>query len=172
MPNFERNRDSLIFELKDSKLIYDQERSILLCRLKKDGKKIWAKKIYDINYISNVIEDSGKFYIACESSENSGELLAVYKDDGKTGWFIPGKSFLQVIFEGYIYLIFIDEKNIYYLLKVDIDAGTTKWHHMIKNDLTDYTINEKSIELRYVSGKYETLSTSTGKLKTSGMVDG
>lgn len=159
--------NSQIFEMKRNSLIYDQAKSILLCRLKK-GNKLWARKVNDVNFISSVIEDDEKFYISFESGEKSGRFLAIDKKSGKTGWYIPGKSFLQVLFDGSLYLIFIDDQDRYYLLKVRRDNGKSVWHHRVDADLIEYRFKGQRIRLYYTSRKFETISAATGKLEYSG----
>lgn len=161
--------NSQIFEMKRNSLIYDQGKSILLCRLKTHGKrKLWARKVNDVNYISSVIEDDEKFYISFESGEKSGQFLAIHKENGKTKWYIPGKSFLQVLFDEALYLIFIDEQDRYYLIKVRRDNGKTVWHHLVDADLSEYRFKGQRIRLYYTSRKFETISAASGKLEYSG----
>jgi outer membrane protein assembly factor BamB len=160
--------NSQIFEMRRNSLIYDQVKSILLCRLKTDGnRKLWARKVNDVNYISSVIEDEEKFYISFESGEKSGQFIAIYKENGKTGWYIPGKSFLQVLFGGALYLIFVDEQDRYYLIKVRRDNGKTEWHYRVDGDLCEYRFKGQRIRLYYSSNKFETISALTGKLEYS-----
>lgn len=154
------------FTLKRNKLSYDEEKSMLVCNDRdKDGKKLWVKKIHEVGIISNIIEDDKNFYLACESGESSGSFLAIEKSSGNTVWFIPGKSFLQVFYMGFLYIIFVDDNEQYYLLKVERKKGRTKWHYRILNDLSEYHFSRKEIKLTYSSGKTECLSPATGKRK-------
>ncbi len=145
-------------------LRYDFDKSTLLCLDKSDNsKKIWIKKLNNITHVSNIIEDNKKYYIVCESGDINGQFLALSKDSGSTKWFIPGKSFMQVIFKGALYLIFIDDNNKYYLLKVRRDNGKTTWHHRVDQDLFEYSFSGNKITLSYSSKKKELLSIRTGK---------
>lgn len=159
------NLQTQTFEMRTGILIYDREKSILLCKNKTgENRKLWAKKINHIDHISNIIEDDKKYYVACESGEKNGQFIAVMKNSGRSSWFIPGKSYLNLIFGGFLYLIFIDENEDYYLLKVEREKGKLKWHHRIGIDLTEYRFSGRQIELIYASGKREILSPLTGKL--------
>ncbi|MCU0821428.1 MAG: hypothetical protein MUC95_03015 [Spirochaetes bacterium] len=152
------------FDMADSILKYDPGRSTLLCIDKSaKAKKIWIKKILDITDITNVFEDGKRYFIACESGEINGQFLALFRSSGSTAWFIPGKSFLQVLFEGFLYLIFIDENGHYYLLKVNCNNGKALWHHRLDPDLFEYAFTKKEVRLSYTSGKKEILSLRTGK---------
>jgi hypothetical protein len=158
------NLDARTFRMRSGTLVYDPVKSILLCRSGKDeNRKLWARKINDINRISGIIEDDKKYYIACESGENNGRFIAVMKNSGRTAWFIPGKSFLQIIFGGFLYLIFIDETGDYYLIRVEREKGQSKWHHRVSPDLSEYRFSGRQIELIYSSGEREIISPSTGK---------
>jgi outer membrane protein assembly factor BamB len=154
---------SQTFEMRNRKLVYDPVKSILLCRAKNDGKKLWAKKVAEIHSIVSIIEDNEKFYVSGESGEKSGQFLAVYKENGKAGWFIPGLSFMQVLYGGFLYLIFVDEKDEYYLLKVRKDNGKTVWYYQVENDLFEYRFKNQKIRLYYRSNKVETISIVSGK---------
>ncbi len=159
-----KNNNTQNFEMKNTILKYDPGKSTLLCLDKtKENKKIWIKKLMDISHVSSIIEDKNKYYIACESGEINGQFLALSKESGATQWFIPGKSFLQIIFEGFLYLIFVDESDRYYLLKVRRENGRASWHHMVDQDLYEYSFSKKKISLVYSSGKSESLSIRTGR---------
>ena len=150
--------------MEDSILKYDPDKSTLLCKMKSaDARKVWIKKLLEISDISNIIEDGKRYYLACESGERNGQFLALSKNSGTTVWFIPGKSFLQILFEGFLYLIFIDEYSHYYLLKVKCSNGKAVWHHRLDRDLFEYAFSKKDVKLCYSSGKKELLSLRTGK---------
>jgi len=153
--------DSQIFELESDVLAYDWEKSILLCRSKSSGRKKWAKKIEPC-LINHIIEDDERYYISCEYGEASGQYLALGREDGTTAWFIPGRSFLHLIFEGHVYSIFVDDKDNYYLLKIDREDGKKIWHYPVDSDLTEYSFKKDRILLKYLSGKTEKISVSTG----------
>ena len=153
--------------MKGCTLGYDRERSILLCSsITNKNRKLWVKKLNDINYISSIIEDEQRYYLACESGELNGQFLALHKRTGSTSWFIPGRSYLQILFEGLIYLIFIDGEGRYYFLKVNRNSGKLKWHHQVDRDLCEYSITRERILLTYSSGKRESLSIKSGKPQT------
>jgi hypothetical protein len=151
------------FEMENAVLRYDIDKSILTCRSKHNDRKLWIKKLNDLYSLSGVIEDEKNYYIACDSGEINGQFLAVKKKDGATEWFIPGKSFLHVIYNGFIYLIFADENDQFYLLKVYLSNGKSAWHHSVDRDLIEYTFAENKINLHYSSGKSEVLSVGNGK---------
>ncbi|OHD63149.1 MAG: hypothetical protein A2176_11420 [Spirochaetes bacterium RBG_13_51_14] len=153
---------SQTFEMERAILSYDGSKSILLCTESKNSKKLWIKKIDDINHIENIIEDSDRFYLACESSDTKGFYLALDKPTGSTEWFIPGKAYFQIIYNGFLYAIFADEKMVFYLLKVDRSDGKKIWYHRINEDLCEYSFRADRIQLIYESGKSEKISTITG----------
>lgn len=156
---------SQFFTLKDVTLLFDFSRSVLMCKSSSgDDQKLWAKKIPEVMCIDNIIEDDDKYYVACEYSEKDGMFLALAKDDGTTQWYIPGRSHLQVLFEGFLYLIFIDEREHYYFIKVEIQEGRKIWHHEVGIDLNEYSFSKTGIELRYKSGRTEVLSFKTGEV--------
>jgi outer membrane protein assembly factor BamB len=153
---------SQTFEMKSGTLCYDSGKSILLCRGPENGKNLWIKKITDISLIDTVIEDASRYYIACEADDVRGFFLALSKSNGSTEWFIPGKAYFQIIFEGYLYLIFTDGKNEFYLIKVDCSDGKKIWYHRISGDLCEYAFRADRILLKYGSGKAESISPLTG----------
>ncbi len=151
------------FEMEDAVLRYDMDKSMLTCWSRFNNRKFWIKKLYDLNWISGIIEDNKKYYLACDSGEINGQFLAIKKLDGATEWFIPGKSFLHVIYKRYIYLIFADENDRFYLLKVYLSNGKAAWYHPVDRDLAEYSFADNKIRLHYQSGKTEVLSAGTGK---------
>jgi len=156
--------NSHIFEMKDDLLSFEQGKSILVCKNSGDKKVRWAKKINDISLVYTILEDSENYYAACESTDTSGEFLALSKKDGSTVWYIPGRAFLQQLFDGYLYLIFIDEKGSYYLIKVDKKKGEKIWYHQVDEDLKEYSFNKERIVFKYRSGKIEKIYPSTGQV--------
>jgi hypothetical protein len=151
------------FELKDSVLSYDPEKSLVVCRTKgEDRKKIWIKKLEDAGTVTSVLEDGERYFLACEYGESEGAFLALEMGSGVTVWYIPGRSFLQVIYEGYLFMIFIDERGEYFLIKVECAGGSTVWHHRVESDLAEYRFNPRRIRLFYESGREETLDSATG----------
>ena len=155
--------NSKTFEMKNKTLSFSIEKSILLCKDPIDNKNVWAKKIEDIHLINDIIEDKNNYYLCCENEENSGQFLALNKNNGSTIWFIPGKSFLQQILKDFIYLIFIDIEEKYYLIKVKKENGEKIWFYQVTNDLMEYSIREDRIQLKYESGKVDKISTLTGQ---------
>jgi hypothetical protein len=155
---------SLTFEMEERILCYESGKSILLCKESKNGKNLWIKKISDINNISSVIEDTARYYIACETDEIKGFFLAIDRATGATEWFIPGRAYFQVIFDGYLFTIFTDEKNDFFLLKVDCSDGKKIWHHRVNPDLCEYSFRPDRILLTYDSGRAETISPRTGAI--------
>ena len=155
---------ALAFQMQETWLQFEPEKSILLCRARDDaGKKLWAKKIPDALHIDNVLEDDARYYLAVEFDETSGQFLALSKEGGNTFWFIPGKSFLQLLYQGSLYFIFIDQQDEHYLIKVNPVNGSKFWHHRVEQDLREYLFLKKTVELRYASGRREFLSLETGK---------
>jgi len=149
------------FTLAHDIIIVDQSKSILTCK-HMAGNVRWIKKLNDISYIASIIEDEAMYYAACESDEKSGRYLALDRDNGATLWDIPGKTFLNILYGGHLFLIFIDESDDYYLLKIDSATGKKIWHYRVGIDLKNYTITRDSIILEYVSGASETISTNFG----------
>ena len=150
------------FELGARTLHYDCGKSTLLCKDSESGKNIWIKKISDINLIHTVIEDSSRYYIACETDDIKGLYLAIGKGTGSTEWFIPGKAYFHIVYHDGLYIIFTDVNNEFYLLKVDCSDGKKIWHHRIDRDLCEYRFSADRIVLNFESGKRETLSPRSG----------
>ncbi len=153
----------LFFRLEDILLSYDPEKSILLCK-NKNGKNLWAKKFIDIDIISEVEEDSDSLYISTELDEKRGQFVALSKTDGNTQWHIPGRALFQKIFGVNIFLIFIDDEERYYMIKVDKSTGEKIWYFRVDEDLSEYSLRNDRILLKYASGKEERISTETGKI--------
>ncbi len=155
---------SQIFEMDEDTLYYNSEKSILLCRKKNDHGNRWVKKLADIFQITVVTEDNEAYYLSCELGDTEGQFVAVKKSDGATLWFIPGRSYFHLLFDDFIYLIFIDEKGLFYLLKIDKEDGRKIWHHRIDEDLDQYNFRSDRIQLKYHSGREEKISPVNGKL--------
>ncbi len=151
------------FELKDSVLSYDPEKSLVVCRTRgEDRRNIWIKKLEDTGRVTRVLEDDERYFLACEYGEAEGTFLALDRESGATAWYIPGRSFLQVVYEGHLFMIFIDEHGAYFLIKVECAGGTSVWHHRVESDLAEYRFNPRRIRLFYESGREETLNSITG----------
>ena len=148
--------------MDDNVLLFDGNRSILFCK-QDDNKTKWAKKINNILSINEVIEDQKNYYIICELNESAGLYISIKKSNGNTLWDIPGKSYLQIQYENFLYLIFINENEKYYLIKVNKEDGKKLWHYEVGNDLCEYKISSGVISLIYSSNKIENLSSLTGK---------
>lgn len=158
-----KNQNIQSFEMDGALLRFDIETSILLCQSLLNGKKVWVKKLNNL-VVSDIFEDNKRYYIVCDSGEINGQFLAVKKENGTTSWFIPGKSFMHVLYKGFLFLIFADENNRFYLLKVFINTGKSAWFHRVDPDLNEYIFVNEKLKLKYFSGKNETLSIRTGKL--------
>jgi len=150
------------FELADFLLQYNYETYILLCRNLKDGRNLWIRKIEDGGYILEVQEDGARIYIILESGEKSGLFLALRKTDGSTCWFIPGRAFMCRLFLDSVFLIFADEIDNFFLIKISADNGEKIWHHAVNTGLSHYTINSREVVLEYMDENVEILNSSTG----------
>ena len=155
--------EPFFFSMKEDILSYDTDRSLLVCRSTASGNKRWLKHLENISFIASIIEDSERYYIMGESAETLGEYHALGKADGGTAWFIPGRAFFHIIHAGHLFLIFIDEKNLYWLIKVDNIRGTTIWHHRVDADLDGYRFRKNQVTLTFRSGKKTILDTETGR---------
>ncbi len=153
---------SQIFEMESGTLCYDSGKSVLLCRGPNNGKNLWIKKITDISLIDTVTEDASRYYLACETDDVRGYFLALAQSTGATVWFIPGKAYFQIHFEGHLYLIFTDGNKDFFLIKVDCADGKKIWYHRIHDDLCEYSFRSDRILLKYGSGASETISPLTG----------
>ncbi len=151
------------FEMEGRRLSFNPDKSVLTC-LSPERRKLWVKKIDAIGHILSIIEDGQKYYAACEVDDVSGELIALDRDSGSTVWYIPGRPYLQQLFNGDIYAIFTDPDNIFYFLRITTDEGKTKWHHTVADDLREYSIKKERVILHYHSGKSEELDARTGVL--------
>ena len=159
-----RNLNVQFFEMEHTVLRFDPDSSILLCRSNlADKKKLWIKKLNGLMEISDIIEDTKRYYIACDSGNINGQYIAIQKNTGMTDWFIPGKSFLHLLYKDFLYLIFSDESNQYYLLKVRLTDGKSVWFHPVDQDLNEYIFIDNEVKLRYLSGKSESISIRTGR---------
>ncbi len=154
--------NSQTFEMKENILCFDGEKRILVAKNAEDGRNVWAKKIHDIHFIAGVIEDERNYYLSCEFDDAAGYYLAASKENGSTLWYIPGRPFFNILFDGYLYLIFIDDEEHYFLIKVERSTGDKIWYHRIDPDLTEYSFKGDRILLSYGSGKEEMLSPRTG----------
>lgn len=150
------------FELADLVLQYDFTTYALLCRNAEDGRNLWIRKIEDGGFILEVQEDDAKVYISFESGEKCGQFIALMKADGSTCWFIPGRAFMFRLFMNSIFLIFTDENDDFFLIRVSADTGEKFWYHCVNAGLSLYTINSKEVILEYTDGNVEVLSSSTG----------
>ena len=157
--------NSYRFEMSDRILYFNRENATLLCKTDDDSKNLWIKKIDEIYHINDIIEDEDNYYLSCERDDTSGYYLAVSKGNGSTRWFIPGKAFFQILYEGFLYLIFIDEDGLFFLLKVERKDGSKVWFHKIEEDLSEYSFRNDRIKLIYISGKIELISPKTGLVK-------
>lgn len=150
------------FELQKACLKYDLDKSILSC-INKSEKKIWVKKLNSVDFIADIIEDKSKYYIACgagsedDDSDRIGQFIALNKKTGETEWFIPGKPFLNIIAYDYLFAIFADEDENFYLLKINPKDGTSGWNHPVDRDLKEYSFAKNRIFLKYASGREESL---------------
>jgi outer membrane protein assembly factor BamB len=150
------------FRMKDGILCYSSDKSMLLCKEPNSSKNLWIKKIPDVTHIDNVIDDSSNYYIACETDDVRGYFLALNKKTGSTEWFIPGKAYFQIVYGDFLYAIFLDEKGLFYFLKIDRADGKKIWHRRIDDDLFEYSFLPERILLKYESGKTEKISPLTG----------
>jgi hypothetical protein len=158
------NKDNVQrFELSKLLLQYNLETYTLLCKEKDKGKNIWIRKIEDGGFILDAGEDNERIFIAIESGINSGQFLALKKSDGNIIWFIPGKAYMFRILLDFVYLIFIDEVNNFFLIKVSVEDGKKIWHYQVNEKLSSYIINKRIIELKYLDGNKEILDTTTGE---------
>ncbi len=144
-------------------LSFDTDRSILICRSSHDGTKRWLKRMENITFIASVIEDAERYYVMGESGETMGEYLVVSKNDGATRWFIPGRAFFHLLYNGFLFLIFIDEKNLYWFIKVELDGGKPMWQYRIDSDLEGYRFHKNRITLTYRSGARTVLCPESGR---------
>ncbi|HSV95759.1 MAG TPA: hypothetical protein VLM75_02365 [Spirochaetota bacterium] len=151
------------FELGSGILSFDFTKGMLVCR-EADGerRKRWVKKLEGVGRVGNVIEDKERYYVACENGDANGHFLALDRRTGATEWFIPGKSFLQLIYNEGLYLIFVDGSMRHYLLRVDTADGTALWHHGVDEDLAEYSFKTRKIVLLYASGRMEVLDSERG----------
>ena len=69
------------------------------------------------------------------------------------------------IFSNFVYLIFVDGDDNFFLIKTDIEDGRKLWHHPVNEGLTSYAINSDTVTLKYIDGNTEVLNSSTGSLQ-------
>ncbi len=153
------------FEMSETALVFEEGKSILLCKARGEGeKKIWAKKIPEGHVITAVLEDPLRYYVACDYSARDGIFLALGKESGSTEWYIPGRSLLHVLFKGQLFLVFVDGEGVYFLIKVDPQDGSKSWHRTVEEDLQEYSFFRDRITLKYRSGRREAISVADGGL--------
>ncbi len=157
------NKESIQrFELNDFILQYDYRTYSLLCRSTDEGKNLWIRKIDDGGYILDANEDRDKIFISMELDEKSGQFLVLNKKDGLTIWSIPGKAYMFRIYLYFVYLIFVDGDDNFFLIKASSEDGKKLWHHPVNDGLHSYTINNENVTLSYVDGTTEILNSRTG----------
>jgi hypothetical protein len=118
-------------------------------------QKYWNIKNRRRGFINVMVQDDENFYIAIEYDDKSGIFWAIGKEDGITKWTIPGKAYVYEVFDNYLYLIFIDNNDIYYLIKVNSSDGSKVWYHEVDIDLHRYSINRQRVLLEYLDGRVE-----------------
>ncbi|MCX8124429.1 MAG: hypothetical protein N3F66_09720 [Spirochaetes bacterium] len=150
----------LTFHCNDTAIIYNPEKNAVICIANPEGKKLWVKKLAEPVIIQNVLYDDRYYYLACRTGDTQGMFLTIARDSGSTVWFIPGRTFLEVLFNGFLYLIFVDEEDRYFLIKVKREDGTKLWHQQIDHDLYYYHFKENGILLHFASGKKEMITYS------------
>ncbi len=156
------------FEMRETVLVYEPAKSILVCKQNSgDKKKLWVKKLLEGGTVLSAAEDDERYYVALQSGEASGQYMALDRVSGATCWFIPGRAFLQILFDGFLYLIFIDEREHYYLLKVNRGSGGSIWHYSVEGDLCEYSFTKKRVYLLYASGRREAVSLDSGRLESA-----
>ena len=158
------NKNSQIFRMDENLIYFDYSSNVLLCKDIENKRTLWIKKIDDPGIINDVIEDDIRFFVAFESGEKSGVFLVLNKNDGSTLWDIPGRAYMYRIFLDYIYLIFIDDSEQFFLIKAAIQDGSLIWHHNVSQDLCGYIINPSVITLDYLNGHREKIDIETGSL--------
>jgi len=150
------------FNCNDTALIYNVETNAIICTAKPDGRKLWVKKLHEPAAINNVLYDEQCYYIALSTSDTEGMFLSLSKATGTTKWFIPGRTYLEVLYNGFLYLIFVDNDKRYFLIKVESQEGTKVWFHQIDPDLYFYHFKEDGILLHFASGKKEMIPYDMG----------
>jgi len=157
------NKESIQrFELSELVLQYDFATYTLLCRNISEGKNLWIRKIEDGGFILEVLEDRDKIFISVESEGKNGQFIVLNKSDGFVCWFIPGKPFMFRLYSVYVYLIFADSDNNFFLIKAHVEDGSKLWHHQINQGLSSYIINNEIVSLKYKNGSTEILNSETG----------
>jgi len=150
------------FDLKNQNLQFNVTKSTLICKDKNSEKSIWIKRLNKVSIVSDIIEDASKYYLITESNDVFGQYIVLSKETGTTLWFIPGKAFFHILFQDDLYIIFADEKEKFFLIKVDRSNGNKLWHHKINSDLLEYRFTKTGIHLTYKSGTEETISPVNG----------
>lgn len=156
-------KNSQIFNLEDHILYYDYLSGVLLCRRAGDKKNKWIKKIHDSGSLLDAIEDDNRIYLSFADCDKNGQFIVVDKEAGNTLWSIPGRSFLNQLYGDYIFLIFSDDNDVFYLLKVVRKDGSKIWHYPVHDGLIEYIIKRDSISLKYSDGTSENISMETGE---------
>ena len=155
------------FTLSSHILEFDSAKGILRCMSLGSGKVSWVKQLDDILNIDSVSENHDIFFLSCRIDETSGKFIALSKTDGMTSWFIPGHEFLHVLHKDSLFLIFIDNAETYYLIKVDVKDGSPAWQRVVEFDLYEYSIDDDSVTLFYKSGRTEYVDRDTGETVNS-----
>jgi outer membrane protein assembly factor BamB len=151
------------FTLERHTLEFDLAKNILRCVETAGGKILWLKQLDEIAGINSVSEDNERFFLSCWIDEASGRFIALFKDDGVTSWLIPGREYLHVLYKNSLFLIFVDNSELYYFLKINAENGVPVWQRTIEQNLCGYGISETKITLNYESGKTEYINSETGE---------
>ena len=146
------------FNCNDTALVFNDEMCAIVCVTQPEGRKLWVKKFTEPVAIQNVLFDDAFYYVACRTGEAEGMFLSLVKSNGFTRWFIPGRTFLEVLYDGFLYLIFVDEQDRFFLIKVNCEDGSKVWHQQIDDDLYYYHFKDEGIILHYASGKKEMIA--------------
>lgn len=156
------------FTVEGGTLSFNYDKSVLTCMEELPlPRKKWVKKLNQVEGIRNILEDGEHYYISCAGEDIYGCFLAIFKDSGSTAWYIPGKSFMEVLHGGFLYLIFVDDQSRYFLIKVERDEGTPIWHHRVEEDLYFYHFTDRHIILHYASGKRELIAPASGESRVA-----
>jgi hypothetical protein len=151
--------------MSDAVLLFEEGKSILLCKSLDGGdSRRWVKKLPDVVFVGSVREDDKRFYVACDYSATDGIFLALDKESGRTAWYIPGRSLLQVIYKEFLYLVFVDADGLYFLIKAEPEGGRKVWHHRVDEDLYEYSFHHDRVTLLFRSGKKDVLSARDGRM--------
>ena len=153
------------FIFDEAVITYNKKKSSLIYKPFSKDRNRWIRSI-EIGYIvTNITYGENQYYISTENDEFSGVFWAIRSIDGTTVWSIPGKSFINIFYNKFVYTIFVDNSTSPFLLKVSPLDGSKIWGYRIHIDLIEYTFSKNRLILSYPNNYSEEIDIDSGNIK-------